>query len=53
VRRRNQWWAGSDQLEAKSFAELGRGDAVIPPGHDAWVVGDEPNVLLELSALAG
>jgi len=23
--------------------------AIIQPGHDAWVVGDEPNVLLELS----
>jgi quercetin dioxygenase-like cupin family protein len=22
--------------------------AVMPPGHDAWVEGDEPNVLLEL-----
>jgi quercetin dioxygenase-like cupin family protein/predicted small metal-binding protein len=22
--------------------------AIIPPGHDAWVVGNEPNVLLEL-----
>jgi hypothetical protein len=21
---------------------------VIDPGHDGWVVGDEPNVLLEL-----
>jgi ethanolamine utilization protein EutQ (cupin superfamily) len=25
--------------------------AVIPPGHDAWVEGDEPNVLLELIGL--
>ena len=31
--------------------ELGPGDfAIIPPGHDAWVVGDKPNVLLELAA---
>jgi len=30
--------------------EFGPGDlAIIRPGHDAWVVGDEPNVLLELS----
>lgn len=29
--------------------ELGPGDvAIIRPGHDAWTVGDEPNVLLEL-----
>lgn len=30
--------------------ELLPGDvSVIQPGHNAWVVGDEPNVLLELS----
>jgi len=30
--------------------ELNPGDvSVIHPGHNAWVVGDEPNVLLELS----
>ena len=29
--------------------EVGQGDAVlIPPGHDAWVVGSEPCVLLDL-----
>ena len=29
--------------------DLKPGDvAVMPPGHDAWVDGDEPNVLLEL-----
>ncbi len=27
--------------------------AVMPPGHDAWVEGDEPNVLLELIGLVG
>lgn len=32
--------------------ELVPGDfAVIEPGHDAWVVGDEPNVLLEMAAI--
>lgn len=31
--------------------EEGPGDlAVIPPGHDAWVVGKEPCVFLELGA---
>ena len=25
--------------------------AAMPPGHDAWVEGDEPNVLLELIGL--
>lgn len=30
--------------------EFGPGDvAVIHPGHDAWVVGNEPNVLIELA----
>jgi mannose-6-phosphate isomerase-like protein (cupin superfamily) len=33
--------------------ELTPGDfAIIPPGHDAWVVGEEPNILLELAAAA-
>jgi quercetin dioxygenase-like cupin family protein len=27
--------------------------AVIPPGHDAWVEGAEPNVLLELIGIVG
>jgi quercetin dioxygenase-like cupin family protein len=32
--------------------ELFPGDfAVIEPGHNAWVVGDEPNVLLEMAAI--
>lgn len=30
--------------------EFGPGDvAVMEPGHDGWVVGDEPSVLIELS----
>ena len=30
--------------------EFGPGDvAIMQPGHDAWVVGNEPNVLIELS----
>ena len=34
-------------------AELGPGDlAIIQPGHNAWVVGDEPNVRLELVGAA-
>ncbi len=32
--------------------ELVPGDfAVIEPGHDAWVVGDDPNVLFEMAAI--
>ena len=38
------------RLEDGTEMEFGPGDvAVIPPGHDAWVVGDEPNVLIELA----
>jgi hypothetical protein len=30
--------------------EFGPGDVgIIDPGHDGWVVGDEPNVLFELA----
>ena len=30
--------------------EAGPGDAlVIPPGHDAWIVGDEPAVVLDFA----
>ena len=25
--------------------------ALIPPGHDAWVVGDEPVVVLDISGM--
>jgi len=31
--------------------ELGPGDAhTVPPGHDAWVVGDEPCVIIDFAA---
>jgi uncharacterized cupin superfamily protein len=33
--------------------ELGPGDAfVIPPGHDGWVVGDEPVVSIDFTGMA-
>ena len=33
--------------------EFGPGDvAMIPPGHDAWVVGDEPVVIIDISGMA-
>lgn len=33
--------------------EIGPGDFVeIPPGHDAWTVGDEPCVLLDIAGAA-
>ena len=38
-------------LDDGTAAEFGQGDvAVIPPGHDAWVVGDEPFVALDITA---
>ena len=37
-------------MDDGSEAELGPGDAhVIPPGHDAWVLGDEPYVAVDFS----
>jgi hypothetical protein len=37
-------------MEDGSEMEIGPGDAyVTPPGHDAWVVGDEPAVGIEVS----
>jgi quercetin dioxygenase-like cupin family protein len=34
-------------------AEFGPGDfAVIPPGHDAWVVGEEPCVVIDWQGFA-
>ena len=35
-----------------SEEEFGPGDiSLIPPGHDAWVVGDEPVVAIDISGL--
>jgi hypothetical protein len=32
--------------------EIGRGDvAIIPPGHDAWTVGDEPCVQVDFTGM--
>jgi mannose-6-phosphate isomerase-like protein (cupin superfamily) len=40
-------------MEDGSEMEIGPGDAyVLPPGHDAWVVGDEPAVGIEFSSEA-
>ncbi|WP_163997133.1 cupin domain-containing protein [Pyxidicoccus caerfyrddinensis] len=34
-------------------AELGPGDiAIIPPGHDAWVVGNEPCVMVDFEGMS-
>jgi len=38
------------RLEDGTEEEVGPGEAyVIPPGHDAWVVGDEPVVSVDMS----
>lgn len=44
--------AGRMHLEMAdgSAADVGPGDVVVcPPGHDAWVLGDEPCVFVEMS----
>jgi quercetin dioxygenase-like cupin family protein len=41
-------------MDDGTATEVGSGDAlVIPPGHDAWVVGDEPCELLDFGGLGG
>lgn len=41
------------RLEDGTEDEFGAGDIwLIPPGHDAWVVGDEPVVALDFSPSA-
>lgn len=36
------------RMDDGSEAEFGSGDVgVIPPGHDAWVIGDEPMVAVD------
>jgi quercetin dioxygenase-like cupin family protein len=40
------------RLEDGTEEEVGPGEAyVIPPGHDAWVVGDEPVISVDMSSV--
>lgn len=40
-------------MDDGSKQEFGPGDvSLIPPGHDAWVVGDEPVVVIDVSGMA-
>jgi quercetin dioxygenase-like cupin family protein len=40
-------------MDDGSQEEFGAGDIwIIPPGHDAWVVGNEPFVALDFSPAA-
>jgi quercetin dioxygenase-like cupin family protein len=42
------------QMDDGDVLEIGAGDAShIPPGHDAWVVSDEPYVALDFVGAAG
>ena len=48
--------AGQMQVETEAGARrrIGAGEALdIPPGHDAWVVGDEPLVTIEFTGVRG
>ena len=39
-------------MDDGSEAEFGPGDvSLLPPGHDAWVVGDEPVVVLDVTGM--
>ena len=39
-------------MDDGSEKEFGPGDvSLIPPGHDAWVVGDEPVVVIDISGM--
>jgi hypothetical protein len=41
------------RMDDGSEAEFGPGDvSLLPPGHDAWVVGDEPVVVIDISGMA-
>ena len=40
------------RMDDGSEQEFGPGEvALIPPGHDAWVVGDEPVVAIDISGM--
>jgi hypothetical protein len=40
------------RMDDGSEAEFGPGDVSnLPPGHDAWVVGDEPVVVIDVSGM--
>ena len=39
-------------MDDGSEAEFGPGDvSLLPPGHDAWVVGDEAVVVIDISGM--
>jgi hypothetical protein len=41
------------RMDDGSQAEFGPGEvSLLPPGHDAWVVGDEPVVVIDITGMA-
>ena len=39
-------------MDDGTIDEFGPGDvSLIPPGHDAWVVGNEPVVIIDISGM--
>jgi uncharacterized protein YjlB len=39
-------------MDDGSELEFGAGDVVaLPPGHDAWVIGDEPCVVVDFAGM--
>jgi hypothetical protein len=41
------------RMDDGSEQEFGPGDvSLLPPGHDAWVIGNEPVVVLDISGMA-
>jgi len=41
------------RMDDGSEDEFGPGEiSLLPPGHDAWVVGDEPVVVIDISGMA-
>jgi len=48
-----EWPAGA-QMDDGTEREFGPGDTFpMPPGHDAWIVGDEACVILDFGGLKG
>ncbi len=41
-------------MDDGSRAEFGPGEiSLVPPGHDAWVVGNDPVVVIDITGMAG
>ena len=39
------------RVDDRSEEEFGRGDVGVPPGHDAWVVGNEAAVVIDITEM--